>query len=56
MHPGKYRSLLTAESRSTYNGSHHVKAGPLRDMHVLMLLLCMRVLWRREAADLKDLF
>jgi hypothetical protein len=25
-------------------------------VHVLLLLLCMRVLWRREAAELKDFF
>jgi hypothetical protein len=25
-------------------------------VHLLLLLLCIRVLWRGEAADLKDLF
>jgi hypothetical protein len=35
---------------------HHVNAESLRDVHVLMLLLCMRVLWRREVAEVKDFF
>ena len=34
----------------------HVNAESLRDVHVLMLLLCMRVLWRREVAEVKDFF
>ena len=45
--------MLTAERRSIYNSGHHVNAESLRDVHVLLLLLCMRVLWRREAAEVK---
>jgi hypothetical protein len=51
----RYRSLLTAgvvQSRIL----NDVKAESFRDEHVHLLLLCMRVFWRGEAADLKDLF
>ena len=56
LHLQEYRSLLTAERRSIYNSGHHVNAESLRDVHVLLLLLCMRVLWRREAAEVKGFF
>ena len=32
------------------------EAESIRDDHVHLLLLCIRVLWRGEAADLRDFF
>jgi hypothetical protein len=50
------RRQLTAAAGAAYNSDHHVSYANLpRAVCMHLLLLCMRVLWRREVADLRVL-